>query len=49
MGTPNDSSFSSIRVLSGDVFNTPVPLPAAIWLLGAGLIGLVGVRRKLQG
>ncbi len=26
----------------------PVPLPAAAWLLGAGLFGLVGVRRKLK-
>jgi len=25
-----------------------VPIPAAVWLLGSGLIGLVGVRRKLK-
>lgn len=25
---------------------SPVPIPAAVWLLGSGLIGLVGVRRK---
>jgi len=25
---------------------TPVPIPAAAWLLGSGLIGLVGLRRK---
>jgi hypothetical protein len=24
----------------------PVPLPAAFWLLGSGLVGLVGIRRK---
>ena len=24
----------------------PVPIPAAIWLLGSGLIGLVGIRRR---
>lgn len=24
----------------------PVPVPAAVWLLGSGLIGLVGLRRK---
>jgi hypothetical protein len=25
-----------------------VPIPAAIWLLGAGLMGLVGIRRKVR-
>lgn len=25
-----------------------VPIPSAVWLLGSGLIGLVGVRRKLR-
>jgi hypothetical protein len=24
----------------------PVPVPAAVWLLGSGLVGLVGMRRK---
>jgi hypothetical protein len=27
---------------------SPVPLPGAVWLLGTGLIGLVGVRRRFQ-
>ena len=27
---------------------TPVPIPAAIWLLGSGIIGLVMVRRKSE-
>ncbi len=26
----------------------PVPVPAAIWLLGSGLLGLVGIRRKAK-
>ena len=26
----------------------PVPIPAAAWLLGTGLLGLVGVRRRMQ-
>ncbi len=25
---------------------SPVPIPGAVWLLGSGLIGLVGIRRK---
>jgi hypothetical protein len=25
-----------------------VPIPGAIWLLGSGLIGLVGIMRKLK-
>jgi hypothetical protein len=28
--------------------NIPVPIPGAIWLLGSGLIGLVGTRKKLR-
>jgi hypothetical protein len=27
---------------------TPTPIPAAAWLLGSGLLGLVGMRRKKQ-
>ncbi len=27
---------------------TTVPIPSAVWLLGSGLIGLVGVRRKFR-
>jgi hypothetical protein len=28
---------------------TPTPLPAAAWLLGSGLLGLVGIRRRVNG
>ena len=28
---------------------SPVPVPAAVWLLGSGLIGLAGLRRKMVG
>lgn len=34
-------------VHDGDV-GSPVPLPGAIWLLGSGLIGMVGTRRKFK-
>lgn len=31
---------------NGAVELNPVPVPAAVWLLGSGLLGLVGIRRK---
>ena len=30
----------------GDITQTPVPVPAAIWLFGSGLIAFIGMRRK---
>jgi len=27
---------------------SPVPIPGAVWLLGSGLIGLVGIKRKFK-
>jgi hypothetical protein len=27
---------------------SPVPVPAAVWLLGSGLLGLAGIRRKFK-
>ena len=45
--TPNvGDAFSSTQVLSGDVFNAPVPLPAAVWMLGGGLLALTGFYRR---
>ena len=32
--------------ISGFVQQTPVPVPAAVWLFGSGLLGLVGVARR---
>jgi hypothetical protein len=26
----------------------PVPIPAAVWLLGSGLVGLIGIRRRIR-
>jgi len=28
------------------IYDSTVPIPGAIWLLGSGLIGLIGIRRK---
>ena len=33
-------------VQSGDVGAAVVPIPAAVWLFGSGLLGLVGVARR---
>jgi hypothetical protein len=32
-----------------NVAATPVPIPGAVWLLGSGLLGLIGLRRKFLG
>jgi hypothetical protein len=40
-------AFTSTSVFSGNVVNAPaVPLPAAAWLFGSGLVGLAGALRK---
>jgi hypothetical protein len=41
-------SGSDIVPVSVDLRNTPVPIPATMWIFGAGLVGLVGIRRKLR-
>jgi hypothetical protein len=35
-------------VITGECAPCPVPVPAAAWLLGSGLLGLVGLKRKRQ-
>jgi hypothetical protein len=40
------SDWYALAVHPGNV--NPVPIPAAVWLLGSGLIGLIGLRRKFQ-
>lgn len=31
-----------------DLIRTTVPVPAAVWLLGSGLLGLVAIRRRMR-
>jgi len=41
------TTFNSDTLRSGDVINSPVvPVPAAVWLFGSGLLGLVGIARR---
>jgi hypothetical protein len=35
-----------IVLASGEAVLSPVPVPAAVWLFGSGLLGLIGVARK---
>jgi hypothetical protein len=39
------SADSSVAI-SGFVQQTPVPVPAAVWLFGSGLLGLVAIARR---
>jgi len=32
----------------GEINTGAVPIPGAVWLLGSGLVGIVGIRRKLR-
>jgi hypothetical protein len=42
-GEGNYGKFDNISVNG-----SPVPIPGAVWLLGSGLVGLVGLRRKYR-
>jgi choice-of-anchor C domain-containing protein len=47
--TPSGMALDNVRLdIVPNQPITPVPIPAAAWLLGTGLIGLVGVRRRMQ-
>lgn len=41
-------TFSGVSPVSITFNNSPVPIPGAIWLLGSGLVGLVGFRKKFK-
>ncbi|MEN6620481.1 MAG: VPLPA-CTERM sorting domain-containing protein [Smithella sp.] len=43
--TSSQYAFEADNLSAG---RSPVPIPAAAWLLGSGFIGLVGIRRKLN-
>jgi hypothetical protein len=39
-----DSSNMEVQITRA----APIPIPSTVWIFGAGLIGLVGIRRKLR-
>jgi hypothetical protein len=52
-GAYNDTYSAVLRIglnETGDFYTeinpAPVPVPAAVWLLGSGLLGLIGIRRR---
>jgi hypothetical protein len=45
-GVYTDNTAQKLGFFQISIEATPVPVPAAVWLLGSGLIGLVGFRRK---
>lgn len=43
----NDTVFATVTIVD-DTVTAPIPLPASMWLLGAGVLGLFGSRRVLR-
>jgi hypothetical protein len=56
LGVINLDGISAIKIYQGASqmevdhlqYGSTVPIPAAAWLFGSGLIGLLGIRRKLK-
>ena len=44
----NVATASNVDLAFQATFTSPVPVPAAIWLFGSGLIGLIGLARRKQ-
>lgn len=45
-GSPNTTGYDlQFRTYYDNEAQAPVPIPGAVWLLGSGLLGLIGVRR----
>jgi hypothetical protein len=43
-----DGFTSDVLLVSGTFSFSAVPVPAAAWLLGSGLLGLIGIRRRMS-
>ena len=44
--TVDDGPFNAMGVVYEQMTISAVPLPAAVWLFGSGLVGLVGIARR---
>jgi hypothetical protein len=44
-----DNTTDSVTIFGTSFYPTPVPVPGALLLLGSGLIGLVGFRKRAHG
>jgi len=44
LGFRNDPYFFFLD----DVDVSPVPIPGAVWLLGSGIVGLIGLKRRMR-
>lgn len=42
----NAGLYGKLRWNSDYPLNNPVPIPGAVWLLGSGIVGVLGLRRK---
>jgi hypothetical protein len=45
-GFPTGNGISTKNIVLTDI--TPVPIPGAVWLLGSGLIGFMGIRMRMK-
>lgn len=45
-GNPADQTLGGTQGYQATLATAPVPLPAAVWLFGSGLIGLIGFARR---
>ncbi|BDQ33785.1 hypothetical protein [Pseudodesulfovibrio portus] len=44
----NGASSYAMEFISSTLRVSPTPIPGALWLLGSGLLGLIGLRRKMN-
>jgi hypothetical protein len=54
-GNDDQLDFGSVHLSGSDILGSgvavsisPVPVPGAVWLLGTGILGIVGLRRKMK-